>query len=105
MAAEASNANLDEALEEIRHLKAGVRDELRERVVPPLPQGASGLTFQELWLRIGGDRATLWRILRNEVQRGRIDYHTTSKRYVLNGGFPAYVKRALLDLDLVDDRR
>ena len=105
MPAEASNANLDEALEEIRHLKAGVRDELSERVVPPLPQGASGLTYQELWLRIGGDRATLWRVLRNEVQRGRIGYDSTSKRYVLTGGLPADVKRALLDLGLVDDRR
>ncbi len=68
-------------------------------------QTASGLTFQELWLRVGGDRGSLWRVLRNEVRRGRIDYHYTMKRYVLNGGFPADLRQALLRIGLVDDRR
>jgi hypothetical protein len=69
------------------------------------PEATSGLTFHELWLRVGGDRGSLWRVLRNEVRRGRIYYHSPSKRYVLNGGLAADVKRALLDLGLADDRR
>ena len=48
---------------------------------------------------------TLARILREEVDAGRGKYHSTSRRYVLNGEIPDDVKRALLDLALVDDRR
>ena len=34
------------------------------------PEAANGLTFNELWLRVGGDRGSLWAILRNEVRGG-----------------------------------
>lgn len=60
---------------------------------------------KNFWLRVGGDRGSLWRVLRNEVRRGRIDYHYTTKRYVLNGGLPADLRQALLRIGLVDDRR
>ena len=66
---------------------------------------ASGLTFNELWHRVGGDRGSLWAVLRNEVRRGRIDYHSTTRRYALNGGLDPAVRKALLDLGLADDRR
>lgn len=69
------------------------------------PEAASGLTFHELWLRVGGDRGSLWTILRNEVRSGRIDYHSTTRRYRLNGGLPGDVKLALLRIGFVDDRR
>ena len=59
------------------------------------PEAASGLTFHELWLRVGGDRGSLWTVLRNEVRSGRIDYHSTTTRYQLNGGLPADVKLAV----------
>ena len=59
------------------------------------PEAASGLTFSELWLRVGGDRGSLWAVLRNEVRRGSIDYHSTTKRYVLNGGLDPAVRKAL----------
>ena len=72
---------------------------------PREPDAASGLTFNELWLRVGGDRGSLWVVLRNEVRRGRIDYHPTTRRYVLNGGLDPAVRKALLDLGLADDRR
>ena len=69
------------------------------------PEAASGLTFNELWLRVGGDRGSLWAVLRNEVRRGRIDYHSTTKRYVLNGGLDPAVRKALFRFGLADDRR
>ena len=69
------------------------------------PEAASGLTFDQLWLRVGGDRGSLWVVLRNEVRRGRIDYHPTTRRYVLDGGLDPAVRKALLDLGLADDRR
>ena len=72
---------------------------------PREPEAASGLTFDELWLRVGGDRGSLWAVLRNEVRRGRIDYHTTTKRYVLNGGLDPAVRKALFRFGLADDRR
>jgi hypothetical protein len=43
--------------------------------------------------------------LRQEVAAGRVEYHSASRRYVLNGGLPADVRQALLRLDLADDRR
>ena len=43
-------------------------------------------------------------MLRNEVRRGRIDYHTTTKRYVLNGGLEPVVRKALFRFGLADDR-
>jgi hypothetical protein len=36
--------------------------------------------------------------LRDELARGRIEYHSASRRYVLNGGLPQDVKRALHEL-------
>ena len=68
------------------------------------PDAASRLTFNELWLRVGGDRGLLWAVLRNEVRRGRIDDHTTTKRYVLNGGLEPVVRKALFRFGLADDR-
>ncbi len=69
------------------------------------PEAASGLTFDELWLRVGGDRGSLWAVLRNEIRLGRIDYHSTTKRYVLNGGLDPAVRKALFRFGLADDRR
>ena len=37
-------------------------------------------------------------VLRDELRRGRIEYHTSSRRYVLNGGIPEDVKEALRKL-------
>jgi hypothetical protein len=34
----------------------------------------------------------------NEVRLGHVDFHSTSRRYVLNGGLPEDVKEALLAL-------
>jgi hypothetical protein len=48
-------------------------------------QQSEGLTFFELWQRVGGDREILARILSQEVRRGRIDYLSSSRRYHLNG--------------------
>jgi hypothetical protein len=39
-------------------------------------------------------------VLRDEQRRGRIEYQSTSRRYVLNGGLPEDVKAALRELDL-----
>jgi hypothetical protein len=61
---------------------------------------AHGLTFDELWRRVGGDRRTLVTILGDEECRGRVDYHSTSRRYRLNGGLPADVVVALRALRL-----
>ena len=66
-------------------------------------QAAHGLTFHELrerCLLVGypDPEGTLRRVLREEVASGRIEYHSTSRRYSLNGGLPEDVKRALLDL-------
>jgi hypothetical protein len=68
------------------------------------PEAASGLTFEELWLRVGGDRGSLWAVLRKEVRLGRIDYHSPTRRYVLNGGLDPAVRKALLRIGLADDR-
>lgn len=67
-----------------------------------------GLTFQELLdrssklagARVGaiGDPEVLARVLRDELARGRIEYDSATGRYVLNGGLPEDVKRALQDL-------
>jgi hypothetical protein len=34
------------------------------------------------------------------VRRGHVDYHSTSRRYTLNGGLPDDVKAALRELRL-----
>lgn len=69
---------------------------------------ARGLTFDELLARSRqaagakqgsiGDPAVLAYVLRDEVRRGRVEYHSTSRRYVLNGGLPEDVKQALRKL-------
>jgi hypothetical protein len=70
-------------------------------------QAEAGLTFHELLERSRehgvvaagpGDRAVLAWVLRDELRRGRIDYHGSSRRYVLNGGLPEDVKAAMRDL-------
>ena len=71
----------------------------------PEGEAASGLTFNELWLRVGGDRGSLWAVLRSEVRRGWIDYHPTTRRYVLNGGLDPALRQALLRVGRADDRR
>jgi hypothetical protein len=71
-------------------------------------QRAHGLTFHELATSAAiahseAGPATLARILREEIARGRVEYHSTSRRFVLNvlnGGLSEDVKRALLDLGL-----
>jgi hypothetical protein len=62
-------------------------------------QRAQGLTFQELLDRSPvNDPAVLAFVLRDEVRLGRIEYRSTSRRYLLNGGLPADVKAALRNL-------
>jgi hypothetical protein len=58
-----------------------------------------------LWQRVGGERRLLARVLNDEVVAGRIDYHSTSRRYRLNGGLPADLKAALLALAPPDPTR
>jgi hypothetical protein len=57
-----------------------------------------GLTFHELLLRSPCGPERLEIIPRDEIRRGRVEYHSTSRRYVLNGGLPEDVKLALQDL-------
>jgi hypothetical protein len=64
-----------------------------------------GSTFDQLARRSGALPGTIERewlawALRDEVRRGRIEYRSTSRRYVLNGGLPEDVKQALRDLGL-----
>jgi hypothetical protein len=66
-------------------------------------QAAHGLTFHELRERclIRGypdAEGTLRRVLRDEIHRGRIEYHSTTRRFVMNGGLDPETRRALLDL-------
>jgi len=42
---------------------------------------------------------TLRRVLRDELEAGRIEYSPAWRRFVLNGGLPHDVKAALVDLD------
>jgi hypothetical protein len=49
-------------------------------------------------LRIGGERETLRTILNDEVRRGRIAYHSTSRRYELNGAVEPELLAALRSL-------
>jgi hypothetical protein len=60
-------------------------------------QAAEGLTFHALWLRVGGDRATLATGLRDELARGRIEFHSTSRRHRMNRIDPE-LRGALLEL-------
>jgi hypothetical protein len=63
-------------------------------------QAAHGRTFAELLQRVGGDPARLRLILDQEVERGVVDYHSTSRRYSMNGHLPDDTKIALRDLAL-----
>jgi hypothetical protein len=64
-------------------------------------QSAEGLTFAQLARRSPvPDRAVLALVLRDEVASGRIEYHSTSRRYRLNGGLDPGTRRAFLDLHL-----
>jgi hypothetical protein len=59
-----------------------------------------GLTFDELLERSPvDDELTLRRVLRDELEAGRIEYSPAWRRFVLNGGLPHDVKAALVDLD------
>ena len=58
-------------------------------------QSESGYTFYELWQRVGGDRKTLAYVLRDEVRLGRVTFHSTMRRFELNGGMPADVRDSL----------
>lgn len=63
-------------------------------------QYEAGLTLHELAERIGADPEELRRILCEEVDAGHVDYFTSTRRYLLNGGLPADVRLALRDLEL-----
>jgi hypothetical protein len=73
-------------------------------------QAARGLTFQQLLDRSRaaagatpqgiGDEAVLAYVLRDELRRGTIDYHSSSRRYVLNGKLDAETLAAFRDLPL-----
>jgi hypothetical protein len=62
-----------------------------------------GLTFEQLLERVGGNRTTLRHVLRSELVSGHV--LQIADRYVLNGKLPEDVKRALLSLGLVHERR
>ena len=51
-------------------------------------QWARGRSFHELLEATDGDPELLAYVLRDELRRGRIEYHSTSPLYVLNGGIP-----------------
>jgi hypothetical protein len=42
----------------------------------------------------------LRKVLRQEVELGRVEFHSRSRRYIVNGGIPEDVKEALRDLRL-----
>jgi hypothetical protein len=68
-------------------------------------QVRTGLTFHEIRERClldGYPKAerTLRRILAEEIERGTIDFHSTSRRFALNGAIPADVRDALRSLEL-----
>lgn len=85
---------------------SGREGDERERVKSPprrrlaASAASRSSSFHE---KIGGDRTTLRHVLHGELERGRVERH--ANRYVLNGGLPDDVKRALLSLGLADDRR
>jgi hypothetical protein len=60
------------------------------------------LTFHELWRRVGGGRQTLAPILADELRAGRVEYRSTSPRYLLNCNVDAQTRAALRELDTVD---
>jgi hypothetical protein len=58
-------------------------------------QRARGRTFHELLEATDATPELLAYVLRDERRRGRIEYHSTSRRYAFNGGIPEDVKAAL----------
>jgi hypothetical protein len=73
-------------------------------------QVAHGLTFDELLRRSReragftqgaiGDPVVLRTVMNDLVRRRVVDYHSTSRRYCLNGGLPDDVKLALAEIEL-----
>jgi len=73
-------------------------------------QAQHGLTFEKLLQRSRARRSAMTRslgdpdvlrfVLRDLVRSGVVDYHSSSRRYVLNGRLPEDVKQALRDLEL-----
>ena len=60
-------------------------------------QRAHGLTFAELLARSPvSDPAVLRLVLNDEVRRGTVEYHSTTRRYTLNGALDAETRAALL---------
>jgi hypothetical protein len=84
--------------EAFRRARRDVDRRYRERVAQ------HGLTFAELHRRIGGSRATLLTVLNSERRRGTLDYHSTLRRWSLNGGMAEDVRDALLRIGLLDER-
>ncbi len=78
----------------------GLRGAQRERTRRTrAKQAAHGLTFQQLLATSPrGDATSLRLVLREEIALGRIEYHSTSRRYLLNRGLPADLRRAFRDL-------
>ena len=89
---EARHRELD--LEGVRAARREATARMRAR------QRARGRTFHQLLEATGGSPELLAWVLRDELRRGRIEYHSTSRRYVLNGGIPEEVKAALRELRL-----
>jgi hypothetical protein len=63
-------------------------------------QASRGRTFHELLEATRGDPEVLRRVLADEIRRGHIEYHSSCRRFVLNGGIPEDVKEALRELRL-----
>jgi hypothetical protein len=63
-------------------------------------QASQGRTFHELLEATEGDPEVLRKVLRQEVELGRVELHSRSRRYIVNGGIPEDVKEALRDLRL-----
>jgi hypothetical protein len=59
-----------------------------------------GRTFHELLEATEGDPKLLAWVLRDELRRGHVEYHSSSRRYLLNGGLSEDVKEALRELRL-----
>ena len=89
-AAERARRRLELDPDAVRRSNAASARRVRRR------QAAEGLTFYELWQRVGGDRQALAHVLSDEPRSGRIEYPSTSRRYLLNGELDAETRAALL---------
>jgi hypothetical protein len=94
-------AQLREAVERERRRREADPDGFRERRRQVSRrhrawQAQHGLLFSELLRSTGAEPDVLAFVLRDEVRRGHLDYRSTSRRYVLNGGLEPAVRRALL---------